>query len=132
MKYTHRIRIILSLHIRQTHTHSGSVFVCVCMCVSVGIRDTPGRSSQRRETSGVARQCRRQREGEEQGGHRGGYGHQANCIQVENHQKLASPDGQDETTRKIGNGGLDAVHLYARSMHRCYPAHAHTHTTSTR
>lgn len=40
------------------------------------------------------------------------------------------PDGQGETTRKIGNGGLDAVHLHARSMHRCYPAHAHTHTPS--
>lgn len=71
------------------------------------------------------------REGDKQGGHRGCYRHQANCIRAEDHQQPASPDRRDEITRKMGNGGLDAVHLYARSMHRCYPAHAHAHTPST-
>lgn len=46
---------------------------------------------------------------------------QANCIQAEDHQEPASPDGQDEITWKMGDGGLDAVHLCGRSMHRCYP-----------
>lgn len=132
MKYMHRIRIIRSLctfaFVWMVHT----LCICVCMCVSFGIRDAPGGSSLRLETSGVARQCRGLGEGEEQGGHGGCYGHQANCIQVEDHQEPACPDGQDETTRKIGNAGLDAVHSYASSMSRCYPARAHTHTTSTR
>lgn len=128
----HGTRIIHSLHSCGWYTHSGAACFGVCMCVSVGIRDTPGRSSLCLETSGAARRCRGWREGEKQGGHRGFCGHQANCIQVEDRQKPASPDGRDETTRKIENGGLDVVHLYARSMHRCYPANAHTHTTSTR
>lgn len=41
-----------------------------------------------------------------------------------------SPDGQDETTWKIGNGGLDAIHLCLSSMHRCYPAHSDIHTST--
>ena len=36
------------------------------------------------------------------------------------------PDG------KKGTAELDAVHFYTHNMHRCYPAHAHPHTASTR
>lgn len=31
MKYTHRIRIILSLHIRESHTRALYLFVCACV-----------------------------------------------------------------------------------------------------
>lgn len=40
----------------------------------------------------------------------------------------SSLEWRDETTWKIGNGSLDAVHLCSLSMHRCYPAHAQTST----
>lgn len=96
----------LLLVVGTTHT----LWLCLhlCMCVSLSIGNTPDRSCLRLETSGVARQCDGWREGDK-GGHRGFYGHQANCIQVEDYQEPASPDGQDEITQKIGNGGLDAV-----------------------
>lgn len=42
------------------------------------------------------------REEAKQGGRRGCLGHQANCTQVEDHQKPESPDAPDETARKIG------------------------------
>ena len=44
---------------------------------------------------------------------------------------ILSLDVQDETTWGKNNG-VDAVHLYASSMHRCCPALADIHTASTR
>lgn len=109
---------------RCTRTH------CLWFCASrLVLLDTPGRSRLCLETSGGAGGWRK---GEKQGGRWGCRGHQANCIQVEDHQEPASLGGQDETAWKIGSGGLDDVHLWARSVHRCYPAHAHSLTTSTR
>lgn len=97
MKYMHRIRIIRSLYIfalvGMVHTHT--LRLCVHLCVPVHLswyyRDAPDRSCLRLETPGVARQRRGWRDGDKQGGHRGCYGHQANCIQVEDHQEPASP-----------------------------------------
>lgn len=105
-----------------------------CVCVSGCIRDTPDGGSLCLQTSGVAGQCRERREGG--GGTKRSQEVTAGGSPTEFKWKTMrnprSPDGPDEITRKTGNGGLDAVHSSTRSMNRCCPAHAHTHTTATR
>ena len=46
--------------------------------------------------------------------------------------KLASPDRQDVTTWKIGNGGLDAVQLVQRQHAQMLPCTCTPRTTSNR
>ena len=96
----------------------------VCMCVSVSIRDTPGRTA-------CAWRPQVWRDDAEDGGRernkevtRVATGHQANCIQVEDHQKPRPPDAQDEVTRKTGGALMPSTCMYAA----CTDATLHTLT----